>query len=660
MHGSNTKTTKAGEGFGLYSKPQEVRTQTISEVRLPGLTCFTRFGSYEAHARQVDQTSGDVPSPLLKVCYQCKDSYVHHWIACINGEDCKIGQDAYETFLVASQDSLEISDASGHTDPLESEDDTTWGMVVRPSKCATRRTSPPQGTRKTDIYRRLNAGWGAHSGQNSTGGLWSLSEKHLHINLLEMKAVLLVLQFFKTDCRNNQVLIPSDNTSAVVYINKQGDTKSAELCALMWRILTWCHLNKVTLRARHVPGSLRVIADGLSRRNQIQSTEWSLSPQIFKQISKLWESPQVDLFATSLNEKLPPDSGSSGIGSRCPQHSMGKHGCLHVPSHCPAAQGCTKTSITNMQDNSDSPRLADKTMVLGPGGDVSGHSKTTTTHTHSAKTTTEQPLPCQPSIPEPPHLVSRSSALQEHGFTAEVAERIAAPQRLSTRSIYTSKWTVFQRWCTEKQVVFRSPSIGDICNFFWYLFNDLNRCPSTIEGYRTTIADTLGNTKQNISTNPEIASFHRDKPKSSRSIPKWNLSLVLQRLTQPPFEPQEEAALKFLTWKTVFLLALVSGKRRSEIHAWTLDGLLCLGEWDQIQLSPSPSFIAKNQLAKEGPQSLSPVVIPALKCSQDSPDTDVLLCPVRALQCYLDRTKDSRGGRQLLFISYKLGHSKDI
>ena len=137
-----------------------------------------------------------------------------------------------------------------------------------------------------------------------------------------------------------------------------------------------------------------------------------------------------------------------------------------------------------------------------------------------------------------------------------MAERIFAPQRLPTRSIYTSKWTVFQRWCTEKQVDFRNPSVRDICNFFWYLFNDLNRCPSTIEGYRTAIADTLGNSRLNISTNAEtarlIASFHRDKPKSSRTIPKWNLSLVLQRLTQPPFELQEEAALKFLTWKTVF------------------------------------------------------------------------------------------------------------
>ena len=211
---------------------------------------------------------------------------------------------------------------------------------------------------------------------------------------------------------------------------------------------------------------------------------------------------------------------------------------------------------------------------------------------------------------------------------------------------------------------FRNPAISDICNIFWYFFNILNRCPSTIEGYRTAIADTLVNSKLNISTNVDIArliaSFYRDKPKSSRPIPKWNLSIVLHRLTQPPFEPLEDAATKFLTWKTIFLLALASGKRRSEIHAWTLDGLLCLGVWEQVQLSPSPSFLAKNQLAKEGPQAISPVVIPALKRNQDSQDTDTLLCPVRALRCYLDQTKDSRGGRQLLFISFKMGHIKDF
>ena len=353
-----------------------------------------------------------------------------------------------------------------------------------------------------------NAGWGTHLNQDSTGGLWSQHEKHLHIYLLELKAVFLALQFFKKNCSNNLVLIASDNTSVVSYINKQGGTKSAELCALIWRILTWCHNNKVTLRARHVPGSLNVIADGLSRRNQIQSTEWSLSPQIFKKSPNMGESPSGPV-CNQPEQKATPlclsDSRPSGLGSRCPEHPMGKPGCICLSFHRPPAQGDTKTPVSSMQVNLNRPRLADQTVVLGPCGDVSGHTQTTTTDPHPAQTTTEQPLPRQPNFPESPRLVSRSSTLQEHGFYAEVAERIAAPQRLSTRAIYSSKWTVFQRWCTEEQVDFRNPSISDICNFFWYLFNVLNRCPSTIEGYRTAIADTLGNSKLNISTNVDIA-----------------------------------------------------------------------------------------------------------------------------------------------------------
>ena len=161
--------------------------------------------------------------------------------------------------------------------------------------------------------------------------------------------------------------------------------------------------------------------------------------------------------------------------------------------------------------------------------------------------------------------------------------------------------------------------------------------------YRTSIADTIGNTRLSISNNVDIArliaSFYRDKPKRSSKIPKWNLSVVLHRLLQPPFEPQDEADVKFLTWKVVFLLALASGKRRSEIHVW-IPGRLGTGpNWS----STLSSFIAKNQLAKDGPQSISPVVIPALKYNQDSQDTDILLCPVRALGCYQDSHIFKRG-----------------
>ena len=90
----------------------------------------------------------------------------------------------------------------------------------------------------------------------------------------------------------------------VAYINKQGGTHSVEMCALLWKIMTWCHHYHITLKARHIPGCLNVMADLLSRSNQVQSTEWSLHPQVFKQIYQKWFTPHVDLFATHLNHKL--------------------------------------------------------------------------------------------------------------------------------------------------------------------------------------------------------------------------------------------------------------------------------------------------------------------------------------------------------------------
>ena len=52
----------------------------------------------------------------------------------------------------------------------------------------------PRKHEKLIFTNTSNAGWGAHSGQDSTGGLWSHSEKHLHINLLEMKVFFLAVQ----------------------------------------------------------------------------------------------------------------------------------------------------------------------------------------------------------------------------------------------------------------------------------------------------------------------------------------------------------------------------------------------------------------------------------------------------------------------------------
>ena len=75
----------------------------------------------------------------------------------------------------------------------------------------------------------------------------------------------------------------------------------------------------------------------------------------------------------------------------------------------------------------------------------------------------------------------------------------------------------------------------------------------------------------------------------------------------------------------------------------------------------SPSFLSKNQLAKEGPDSVAPMVIPALAPTLDrSLKSDKSLCPVRALRYYLDRTSELRQNKELVFVSFKKGFNKEI
>ena len=167
-------------------------------------------------------------------------------------------------------------------------------------------------------------------------------------------------------------------------------------------------------------------------------------------------------------------------------------------------------------------------------------------------------------------------------------------------------------------------------------------------------------TRMKISLVSWIVSIETD-PKARGLIPSWNLSLVLHQLTKAPFEPIKEASLNHLTFKTVFLLALGSGKRRSETHAWQNKNIKHQSDWSKVSLYPSPSFLSKNQLAKEGPDSVAPVVIPALAPTLDrSHKSDRPLCLVRALRYYLDRTSDLRENKELVFVSLKKGFGKDI
>ena len=411
--------------------------------------------------------------------------------------------------------------------------------------------------------------------------------------------------------------------------------------------------------------SRQAIQAGPDHSNQMVPSPRSF-PSDLRQMAPATDRPVCYEVQQQVASLCVSNTGSPSCGSGCTQSTMGGYGRIRLPSDSHSGQGGKETTGHPLHEvHSHCPGMAQHALVLGPSGHVQPDPIESAQPSQPVNPTFQSDPSPKSDKSKSPCMAPRASAIKEQGFSQAVAARIEAPQRVSTRAVYEAKWSIFTKWCLTHKVDFRSPPIKSIADFLMYLFEDRKLQPSTIDGYRSAISDKLGNSALNISQDENLTrlldSFHKDRPKGRRGIPSWNLSLVLHQLTKAPFEPIKESSLKHLTFKTVFLLALGSGKRRSEIHAWQNRNIRHQSDWSRVSLYPSPSFLSKNQLAKEGPGSVAPVVIPALAPTLDrSLRSDRSLCPVRTLRYYLERTSQLRQNKELVFVSFKKGFDKGI
>ncbi|XP_071969993.1 uncharacterized protein [Engystomops pustulosus] len=85
----------------------------------------------------------------------------------------------------------------------------------------------------------------------------------------------------------------------------------------------------------------------------------------------------------------------------------------------------------------------------------------------------------------------------------------------------------------------------------------------------------------------------RIRPSVKPSVAPWDLSLVLNFLTGPQFEPIESVSLRNLTLKTAFLIAITTARRIGEIQALSINEPYCLISDDRIILTLDPNFVPK-------------------------------------------------------------------
>ena len=145
------------------------------------------------------------------------------------------------------------------------------------------------------------------------GTLWGLHCKRPLIkvrrtiahNFLQLKSVKLTLKKHKHSSWGKTIPVGTDNTTVVSYINKEGAMRAGSLWSFLWRLLSWCNLRQIVLRARHILRHLNVIVNKLSRHKQVIQSEWSLLQEVFNHLCARWDTPPVDRCVSRFNHKLP-------------------------------------------------------------------------------------------------------------------------------------------------------------------------------------------------------------------------------------------------------------------------------------------------------------------------------------------------------------------
>ena len=248
----------------------------------------------------------------------------------------------------------------------------------------------------------------------------------------------------------------------------------------------------------------------------------------------------------------------------------------------------------------------------------------------------------------------------EEDLDEEVLHTVECARAPSTRRLYEAKWGVFSSWCRDRGHDPQTCSVQIVLRFLQFLFRR-ERAHSTLKVYVAAISagrGAIGATS--VGKDPMVAQFlkgaWRLRPARELRAPPWDLPLVLRSLTGAPYEPLDQADLKFLSLKTLFLLAVCSARRVGELHALSVDEecLVWKPEDAGVRLWPNPFFL---------PKVLSTVAInqvidlDAFRPEHESTGDSRLLCPVRALRAYVERTAPLRRTSQMFvcFGQAKLG-----
>ena len=328
------------------------------------------------------------------------------------------------------------------------------------------------------------------------------------------------------------------------------------------------------------------------------------------------------------------DSTSSGTSFGCIDNFMGEHIRVCVSPNLSHSEDFAVYEAIPLSDYINSTAVAQETLVSRHSGVTDSASNQTSKSGGFVESTENPDLSPKSSNVESDCLASLDRNFQTEGFSKSARNLLTASWRKGTQRDYSKKFDKFNSWCTEKQINPYSATLNQVADFLAFLFESGLQY-RTISGYRSMLSAVLPPVQNcPVGQHPHISRlikgvFHSRPPKT-KLLPEWDLEIVLKALENKPFEPLNEASLKFVTLKTVFLTAITTFRRCSDLQSLRIDH-------ESMKIQEKGITFIRHGLSKQDRQSHFGIKIHV----PHFPERE-LLDPKRAINIYLDKTKNSR------------------
>ena len=297
-----------------YSKPrfsaksQEVRPLSCSEIHLHryGISDATKF-SQGSSGSCTEPNSNNQENNVSKTCIGTNFPFSFGQTQCCS-RPCSPGQTALTSSSDVPAVSLETSYFSSRSPDLDKRHDSiSLTMVDKPHSIRDRDFNPSSRPQILPLYGCQSLRMGSSFRADNTVLSWPLDRKPIPApyQYVRNDGHTISTETSQTFIHHSCIMISTDNTTVVSYINKQGGTHSPSLCVEVWKILNWCLEQDIVIRVRHIPGKFNILADRLSRLDKPIKTEWSLDQTVANSVFQMLNFPNVDLFATRFNHRLP-------------------------------------------------------------------------------------------------------------------------------------------------------------------------------------------------------------------------------------------------------------------------------------------------------------------------------------------------------------------